>query len=110
LINQKIDNFFKSLTPDPKRHSDLIQALDIYRQKATIKIPRIPYTRNFKGLKYGDVDNKIIAIKKRLVISGDYPQEETYTNIYDDKLKYAIYNYKNRFNLEQNGVIGKVDI
>jgi len=110
ITNQKIDSFLRSLTPDPKRHSDLIQALDIYKQKAMINIPRIPYTRSFKGLKYGDVDDKIVAIKKRLVISGDYPQEESYTNLFDDKLKYAIYNYKRRFNLEQNGVIGKVDI
>ena len=110
ITNQKIEAFLRSLTPDPKRHADLIQALEIYQQKATLKIPRIPYTRSFQGLKYGDVDNKIVDIKKRLVISGDYPPEESYTNLYDDKLKYAIYNYKRRFNLEQNGIIGKVDI
>jgi len=110
LTNQNIDKFLKSITPQKQRHAELVDALNIYREKSTLNIPRIPYTKNFKGLKYGDVDDKIVAIKKRLVISGDYPREDSYSNLYDDKLKYAIYNYKRRFNLEQNGIIDKVTI
>ncbi len=110
LIHENINNFLKSITPQQQRHLELINALNIYRQKAMLNIPRIPYTKNFRGFKYGDIDDKIVAIKKRLVISGDYPKEDNYNNLFNDKLKYAIYNYKRRFNLEQNGLIDKVTI
>jgi len=110
LTKQKIDEFFKSITPLPKRHAELIDSLNIYKQKAMLNIPKIPYTKNFRGLKYGDRDEKIVEIKKRLVISSDYPKENIYSDEFDNKLKYALYNYKRRFNLEQNGLIDKITI
>jgi murein L,D-transpeptidase YcbB/YkuD len=110
LTNQKIDKFLKSITPQLKRHSQLIDSLNIYKQKEMLNITKIPYTKNFNGLKYGDRDEKIVEIKKRLVISGDYPKENSYSDEFDNKLKYALYNYKRRFNLEQNGIIDKITI
>ncbi len=111
LAKNDIVSLFNSLTPLPKRHSDLIDALEIYRAIPT-KLPRIPYTRNFSGLKFGDVDRKIAKIKERLAMEGDYPKESgaIYSDIFDEKLKSAIYRYKERFNLEQNGIIDKVTI
>ncbi len=53
---------------------------------------------------------KLVKIKKRLAIEGDNPKEYGYTNLFDEKLKYAIRRYKERFNLEQNGLIDKVTI
>ncbi|HHB94069.1 MAG TPA: hypothetical protein ENK88_02895, partial [Campylobacterales bacterium] len=110
LTNEKINEFFNSITPLPKRHAQLIDSLNIYKQMQIKKITRIPYTKNFKGFKYGDTDPKIVDIKKRLVISGDYPKENSYSDEFDNKLKYALYNYKRRFNLEQNGIIDKITI
>ena len=108
LKNQDIDGFLKSLIPLPDRYSALIEALDIYR--AMPQFHRIPYTRNFKGFKYGDTDSRIIDIKKRLAISGDFPKQDSYSDVYGDKLRSAIYSYKDRFNLEQNEIIDKVTI
>ncbi len=108
LKKEHIDSFLKSLIPLPDRYASLIEALNIYRSMP--QFHKIPYTRNFQGLKYGDIDNRIIEIKKRLVISGDFPKQDNYSNIYGDKLKSAIYSYKDRFNLEQNGIIDKVTI
>ncbi|MCK4441237.1 MAG: hypothetical protein KAU90_04475, partial [Sulfurovaceae bacterium] len=56
LIDEKIDDFFKSLIALPKRYTQLIDSLNIYKQMQMKKITRIPYTRNFKGFKYGDRD------------------------------------------------------
>jgi len=109
LVKNNIVGLFNSLTPLPKRHSDLIDALEMYRSIPP-NIPKIPYTKNFQGLKLGDVSSKIVKIKKRLAIEGDYPKEYGYTNLFDEKLKYAIGRYKERFNLEQNGLIDKVTI
>jgi murein L,D-transpeptidase YcbB/YkuD len=110
LTNQQIDKFLKSITPLAKRHTQLINSLNIYKQKEMLNITKIPYTKNFNGLKYGDRDKKIVEIKKRLVISGDYQKENSYSDEFDNKLKYALYNYKRRFNLEQNGIIDKITI
>jgi murein L,D-transpeptidase YcbB/YkuD len=109
LSKDDIVSLFNSLTPLPKRHSDLVDALEMYRSMPR-DIPKISYTKNFQGLKLGDVDERITQIKRRLAIEGDYPKEEFYSDIFDEKLKYAIYRYKERFNLEQNGIIDKVTI
>ncbi len=71
LVKNNIVGLFNSLTPLPKRHSDLIDALEMYRSIPP-NIPKIPYTKNFQGLKLGDVSSKIVKIKKRLAIEGDY--------------------------------------
>ncbi|MCK4440826.1 MAG: hypothetical protein KAU90_02390, partial [Sulfurovaceae bacterium] len=110
LTNQKIDEFLKSITPLPKRHAKLINSLNLYKQIEMQNLHKIPYTKNFKGFKYGDRDAKIVDIKKRLVISADYPKENNYSDEFDNKLKYALSNYKRRFNLEQNGIIDKITI
>ena len=110
LVEKDIIGLFNSLTPLPKRHTDLIEALERYRRISTQKIQRISYTKNFQGLKFGDVNDKIIEIKRRLAIEGDYPREYGYSNLFDERLRYAIRRYKERFNLEQNGIIDKVTI
>jgi murein L,D-transpeptidase YcbB/YkuD len=108
IINQNINGFLKSLTPLPKRHLDLIDALLRYRSMKSIS--KIPYSKNFEGLKYGDYDRRIENIKRRLAISGDFPQKTDYNDHYDKNLKRAITRYKRRFNLEQNGLIDKITI
>ncbi len=108
LIKEDIDNFLNSLIPLKDRYARLIESLQIYRDMP--KPPRIPYTKNFKGLKYGDINKKVVEVKKRLAISGDYPKNGDFSDRFDERLKNAIYNYKERFNLEQNGIIDKVTI
>ena len=105
LVNQKIESFYKSLTPLKKRHEALINALQKYQSMYDIK--KIRYGNN---LKLGDNHPRIVEIKKRLAISGDFPQQNSYSDIFDSQLKYAIVQYKNRFNLEQNNMIDKVTI
>jgi len=110
LVKKDIIGLFNSLTPLPKRHTDLIEALETYRQIATQKIDKISYRKNFQGLKFGDVDDKIVEIKRRLAIEGDYPKQYGYSNLFDEELREAIRRYKERFNLEQNDIIDKVTI
>ena len=105
LTNQNIDTFYKSLTPLKKRHQALVDALQQYQNMYEIK--KVKYGKN---LKEGESHPRIVNIKKRLAISGDFPQKEFYSDIFDSRLKSAIIGYKNRFNLEQNGIIDKVTI
>jgi murein L,D-transpeptidase YcbB/YkuD len=108
LIKENIEGLFNSLIPLKDRYSKLIESLQIYRGMPNP--PKIPYSKNFKGFRVGDVNRKIVDIKRRLAISGDYPRGGDFSDVFDNKLKYAISSYKERFNLEQNGVIDKVDI
>ena len=103
LTNQNIERFYKSLTPLKKRHQSLINALQKYQNMYGIK--KIRYG---KDLKLGDSSPRISSIKKRLAISGDFPYKEFYNDTFDTQLKSAIVQYKNRFNLEQNGLIDKI--
>ena len=105
LVNQRIDSFYKSLTPLKKRHQALINALQRYQNMYDIK--KVTYGDD---LKFGDNHPRISNIKKRLAISGDFPTQNSYSDIFDEKLKTALTQYKNRFNLEQNGLIDKVTI
>ena len=105
LTNQNIESFYKSLTPLKKRHQSLINALQKYQNMYDIK-----KVRYGEDLKFGDSSPRIPNIKKRLAISGDFPQKEFYSDVFDKQLKSAIVQYKNRFNLEQNGIIDKIVI
>ena len=105
LSKQNIDTFYKSLTPLKKRHQALIDALQTYQGMYDIK--QLKYGKN---LKQGDIHPRIINIKKRLAISGDFPKKEFYSDTFDASLKSAIVRYKKRFNLEQNDIIDKVTI
>ena len=105
ITSQDIATFYKSLTPLKKRHQFLINSLERYQNMYDVK-----KVRYGKDLKVGDSHPRIVNIKKRLVISGDFPYQESYSDMFGEKLKSAMIQYKNRFNLEQNGVIDKVMI
>jgi len=109
LREENIKGFLKSLTPLPTRHLDLISALEKYKSMPR-DIPKIRYSKNFQGFRLGDIDDRIVDIKRRLAMEGDFPLRDGYTNVYDEELDRAIRQYKERFNLEQNGLIDKVTI
>ena len=105
ISNQNINSFLHTLIALPKRHKELIEALQRYESMG-----EFPKTLYGETLKYGDYNKRIPSIKERLVISGDYPREPDYSEEFDKKLKDAINSYKRRFNLEDNGLIDKVTI
>ena len=105
IVNQNIDSFLHSLTPLPKHHKELIEALHRYEKMG--ELPKVLYG---KDIKYGDYNKRIPAIKERLVISGDYQREANYSEEFDNKLQESIRSYKRRFNLEENNLIDKVTI
>lgn len=105
LANQNINGFYKSLTPLPDRHADLINGL--YKYQNFQNIVKLSYGED---LQYGDTNARIPDIKERLAASGDFPRQATYSDKFDDKLKEAMNLYKDRFNLDMNEKIDKVMI
>ena len=103
LATQNINGFFNSLTPLPKLHKDLIDALIFYRNMGQPE--RIKYA---KDLKLGDSYPYVSDIKKRLILTGDMLNSNNTSELFDNDLKEAIYNYRDRFKLEHNGLIDKI--
>ncbi|SFV66255.1 Peptidoglycan-binding domain 1 [hydrothermal vent metagenome] len=108
ITDEKIDEFLKSITPLKKRHSQLIESLQNYRGMQDM--PKIPYSKDFNGFKFGDIDDHILAIKKRLVLEGDFPKKSVYNEYFNKELMDAMQSYKSRYNLEQNNLIDKIMI
>jgi len=103
ITTQNITGFLNSITPLPKQQKDLVEALQFYRGLHNIK--RIKYA---KDLKLGDQYPYITDIKERLIITGDLRNKNNTNDTFDQELKQAIYSYKERFKLKQNGIIDKV--
>ena len=108
IVKENIEEFLKSITPQEKRHAQLIESLQKYR--AIKDMGKIPYSKDFNGFKFGDVDDNILKIKKRLALEGDFPTKSVYNEYFNKELMYAMQSYKSRYNLEQNNLIDKIMI
>ena len=105
ITQQNIKGFLSSLIPSKKEYQELIEALSFYRNLSNLE--RIKYE---KDLKPGDQHPYLIAIKQRLIRTGDLHNKHNTTDIFDEELKHALFSYKDRFKLEQNGLIDKIVI
>jgi murein L,D-transpeptidase YcbB/YkuD len=64
-----------------------------------------PTIQNIKGtLKKGSVNEIVTQIKKRLIMAGDYLQEDT-TAVFNDSLRNAVLKVQRLFGLKETGVI-----
>jgi len=98
-----IKPYLNSLIPMEKRYRQLVNLLIRYRKME--KFPKISYTN--RVLKLGDRDNRIISIKRRLQITGDYPKNRKIDNKFDDLLQKATLTYQKRYLLKTTGTIDK---
>ncbi len=105
ITSQDIKNFLYSLIPSKKEYRELVESLEVYRNINNLE--RIKYA---KDLKPGDMHPYIMSIKRRLILTGDLHNKYNTTDVFDEELKYALFSYKDRFKLEQNGIIDKVTI
>ncbi len=105
LKNEDIEGFLNSLIPLPELHKDLIEALEFYQNMGSHS--RIKYA---KDLKLGDQYPYISNVKKRLIRTGDLYNRNNTNDIFDEELKQALYSYKERFKLPQNGLIDKITV
>lgn len=60
---------------------------------------------NKKIYKKRDTANAVLALKKRLSITGDYKGEDT-SNVFNEALQLALINAQKRFGLKEDGVLG----
>ena len=103
ITNQNINAFLHSLTALPEQHRELVDSLQFYRSLHNVQ--RIKYA---KDLRLGDQYPYITDVKERLMLAGDLRNRNNTSDIFDEELKSAIYSYKDRFKLTQNGLIDKI--
>jgi len=100
--------FLRQQAPQHQGYQSLKKVLADYRELETRGgWPGIP---KGKVLKPGMQDNRIGLLVKRLTISGDLKQPASPTSSYNAQLVEAIKHFQKRYNLEQDGIIGKATL
>ena len=103
IVNGDIYPYLTSLLPLEERYRKLVTLLKDYR--VMNKFPKIPYSNT--DLKLGDSDKRIIEVKKRLQITGDYPKLAPLNSKFDQQLLTAVKTYQKRYLLKITGIIDK---
>jgi len=98
-----IRSYLTSLLPLEERYRKLVKILKNYQRME--KFPQIPYSN--KPLKLGDSNSRVLQVKKRLQISGDYPQWAEIDKNFDKTLQQAVITYQKRYLLKVTGEVDK---
>jgi len=98
-----IHTYMVSLLPMEKRYRKLVKLLKNYRRME--KFPKIPYSN--RALKLGDSSSRVVQVKKRLQISGDYPAHAPLSRKFDETLRQAVMTYQKRYLLKVTGMVDK---
>jgi len=103
IMSGDIYPYLKSLIPMERRYTQLITLLRDYRKMN--RFPKISYSN--KVLKVGDSSSRIVEVKKRLQISGDYPKKADIGRKFNTQLTHAIKTYQARYLLKVTGTLDK---
>ncbi|MEA1953612.1 MAG: L,D-transpeptidase family protein [Campylobacterota bacterium] len=95
--------YLKSLIPMKKRYMDLVSLLKDYRIME--KFPKIAYTK--RALKLGNRNTHVTEVKKRLLISGDFPKGASLNSTFDKTLQKAVITYQKRYLLKITGTVDR---
>jgi len=98
-----IKEYLTSLLPLEERYRTLVKLLKNYQRME--KFPQIPYSN--KPLKLGSRSSRVLQVKKRLQISGDYPKNAPLNKTFDKTLHQAVITYQKRYLLEVTGEVDK---
>ena len=97
--------FLQQQAPQHQEYQSLKKVLAQYRKlRSQEGWPLIPAG---KVLKPGMQDNRLDLLIRRLTITGDLKQPLSQTGTYDGQLVEAVKHFQKRYNLEQDGIIGK---
>ena len=103
IINGNIRGYLSSLIPMEKRYRKLVKLLKDYR--VMNKFEKIKYSNS--SLKLGDWSGRVVDVKKRLQISGDYPKNADLSWTFDKTLQKAVKTYQKRYLLKVDGKVDK---
>jgi murein L,D-transpeptidase YcbB/YkuD len=103
IVNGNIRGYLISLLPMETRYKKLVKLLKNYR--VMDKFPKIEYSKS--SLKLGDWSGRVVEVKKRLQISGDYPKNASLDRTFNKALEKAVITYQKRYLLKVDGKVDK---
>jgi murein L,D-transpeptidase YcbB/YkuD len=103
IVNGNIRSYLTSLIPMENHYKKLVKLLKNYRVME--KFPKIKYSNS--PLKLGNWSGRVVDVKKRLQISGDYPKNANLDRTFDQRLKKAVITYQKRYLLKVTGEVDK---
>jgi murein L,D-transpeptidase YcbB/YkuD len=103
IVHGNIHNYLSTLIPMEKRYKKLVKLLKEYR--VMDKFEKIKYSNS--SLKLGDWSGRVVDVKKRLQISGDYPKNANLSWTFDKTLQKAVKTYQKRYLLKVDGKVDK---
>jgi murein L,D-transpeptidase YcbB/YkuD len=100
--------FLKMQAPQHQGYQSLKKTLALYRQfESRGGWPKIP---TGKVLKPGMQDNRLDLLARRLIITGDLTSQPSQTATYGPQFVAAVKHFQKRYNLEQDGIIGRATL
>ena len=100
-----LSEFLASQTPDNIYYRGLKQALKAYR--ALSEQGGWPIIPAGETLKPGMNSPRILAVRRRLSMTGDYDGENAESPVYDELLEAGVKKFQKRYNVDIDGAIGK---
>jgi len=105
IENGKVGEILAELSPDSPLYQHLKQALAGYRTlKKRGGWPKVP---NGSLLKLGVQDKRVLALRKRLLVSGELAPENSSSPLFDGVLRQAVADFQKRHYLHADGIVGK---
>ncbi len=104
LTKNRVDSIIESCKPHHNIYNYLKKALEIVNS-----LPKEDFTSISTSAKFdfGDKNQNIIPIKKRLQYWHDLSQQDTLNDVYNEAMHDAVKKFQSRHGLEPDGVIGK---
>ncbi len=106
LETNSVEETLRSLVPKHPGYQRLKKALLDYRRMAAGD----PWPALTDGpvLRKGDRDDAVVALRRRLTLSGDLPPAQPgEKDLFDDALEEAVLRFQRRHGLETDGVVGR---
>ncbi len=105
LDSEQIEQTLKSLLPPQPGYARLQQALVHYRHLA--ENGGLPIVREGPKMQKGDSDEGVMAMRARLVATGDLDdRSHDGGDVFDDALQQAVLRFQQRHGLDADGVVG----
>ena len=101
----KVDNLIDSFRPQAAIYHKLKAALARYRElEAAGGWPAVP---DGETLKPGMQDPRVVALRRRLAVTGDLPAGNVESPEFDEQLEAGVTHFQQRHGLEADGIVGK---
>lgn len=103
-----LSSLFEQHRPGHSQYEKLRRAIDRYR--SVVATGGFPMIENGKDIKQGEHDERIVLIKNRLAMTGEFSARAVSDELFDEKLHDAITGFQRNMGIPVTGQIDRVTI